>query len=187
MSNLERLSMMKICSTDNKDVPIKIETNEELRFAISLVANRSDKNIKLSILFDEQDKNVLYDAFKHADVEKNITDFLAESDAKISILTNNKEKIKLSGIYQDKNKKKIEILSLNKKMVDLLEGKSSRPHTLKNFMIGDDESLLVGSFIFDESSKPTFVNFYDKKNSLIMNDYYAYIKDFVLNGGEFKK
>ncbi|WP_429183167.1 hypothetical protein [Aeromonas rivipollensis] len=59
MSNLERLSMMKICSTDNKDVPIKIETNEELRFAISLVANRSDKIIKLSILFDEQDQNVL--------------------------------------------------------------------------------------------------------------------------------
>jgi len=48
-------------------------------------------------------------------------------------------------------------------------------------------NLSFGSFIFDEGSKPTFVNFYDKKNSLIMNDYYAYIKDFVLNGGEFKK
>ncbi|MGQ4692490.1 hypothetical protein ACUIHB_18365 [Aeromonas veronii] len=99
MGNPERLAMMKNCSIENKNLPIRIESVDALKLAISLTFNRSDKHIKSVLIFNNENPNTLFNSLTHSDVERNIVDFLSEKDAKISIITNEKERVKSSTIY----------------------------------------------------------------------------------------
>ncbi|HGE8241354.1 hypothetical protein ACTG2S_01935 [Aeromonas sp. 82P] len=185
MGNPERLAMMKNCSIENKNLPIRIESVDALKLAISLTFNRSDKHIKSVLIFNNENPNTLFNSLTHSDVERNIVDFLSEKDAKISIITNEKERVKSSTIYHKENKSKIEILSINQKMISTLE--EGKPHKIKSLLLGDNETLIVGDFTSPDFTESLYVNFFDVNSSELLNNYFNGLKDFILNGGEFKK
>lgn len=184
MGNHQLFSMMKKCSTEDKNLPIKIESYEALIHAIGLITNRSNKTLKSFVKFDSNGNSPLFDALTSKDVERNLLDFLSEIDSEISILTNNASKFKSSNLYKNAPKRKLKVTPFPQKLVDDMN--RVNPDRFGSFLIGDEESLLLGRFVFGEHPQPTFVNFFDLKNAKAMDSNYRKLYDAALNGGEFQ-
>lgn len=70
-------------------------------------------------------------------------------------------------------------------MISTLE--EGKPHKIKSLLLGDNETLIVGDFTSPDFTESLYVNFFDVNSSELLNNYFNGLKDFILNGGEFKK
>lgn len=184
MSSSELLAMMKGCASENKDLPIKLESREAIKFALTLIANQSDKSLKGFVKFYDGVNNELFDALTSDEVEKCILSFLSEEKASISIVTNKIDKFKNSRLYKNAPKRKFNLRSFPQQSLDSIE--TEREARFYSFIVGDEESIMLGKFDLQSPDFPSFVNFGDENAGKLFKKLYQKIEDFVLNGGEYK-
>jgi len=178
----ELISNLKKCSIDNRDLPIRIESPQILNYATSLISNRSNSCLKALVVFDENGESALFNAISTSQNQKNLADFLAEENTRLSVVSNDIEKFKNTDAYKSAKKSKFELRPVTNKFVQ----KISETSPLRSYLVGDGESVIIGDFDFAENGKPTFINFYDKQNGNLLNEFHSNLVDFILNGSVLK-
>lgn len=181
----EFLSTLRSYASEDKNVPIKVENNESLFQIVSLIANNSNSTIRIFIKFDPEEKqNLFFETLISKEIQKNLREFLNEESSKIVLLTNDKNKVKKSGFLENISTTKFKILNFPPKVLKKLE----EHRKLLSFLVGDEKSILIGSFDFDEEdAKPTFANFNDKKFGKAIVTFHSQTVDQILSHGELKK
>lgn len=184
MSKNELVSVMKKSSINNKNLPIKLESMSALVDALSLISNRSDKTLNAVVIFDEGENCNFFDALNTAQVEQSFREFLEENNTKLTVLSNDTKKLKSTNLFKTFTTAKYELKSIPQKLIN--EMRIKKPGSFKSYLLGDKETILIGTFDFDDPSSSTFVNFYDQERASLLFDSYSTLKDIVMNNGEKK-
>lgn len=179
MSITELFSIMRDCSSSKKNLPIKIESEGSLQEALNLLINSTNKKIQALILF-KNGQHQLYDALCTPIVQSRLKEFLAETGTEIELITNEKKKIQNIDVFSNLPKNKLKIVNISEN----LESKLRKVNEIMfDFFLGDDVSVIIGFFNFEELSYPTYVNFNDRKNCKVLVSNIKSINDCVLNQG----
>ncbi len=183
MGNDDLFSYMRKCASEKKKVPIRVTSDDVLVIGLSLLINNSDRIVKVLINSQGKDQSKLLDALSNKIIINNVKEFLDDPKREFMVLIDDSKQLKKSDFFE-KLKGKIKLHSIPKKTVDDMD-------VLKrgvNFVIGDDEALIVGSFQYDnphneEPTIPTFINFFDVSFNKNLSEYFKDVRDRCLNGG----
>ena len=183
MSNEDLVAYVIKCANENIDTSINISNIKILKLIMSLLINKSNKQVDAFIVFSEKhDLNQLFECFNDDIFIRNTIDFLEVEDARFNILSNNAKALKETKLFKSitaKGLKGLKVKNVPKATFDAVAS-----NFRMSFLIGDDESVLIGEFDdLENMEQPRLANFGDTQFYKNLKGYITSVNDVILAGG----